>query len=82
MKFDFFSVNHIKAVMSEDSKTFLIHRLKQVEGEVSDPGELQKSEVIMKIECEGNNEKEEWLETIKDEIEKLQSMAFSLSYQL
>ena len=67
---------------SEDSNTFLIHRMKKVEGEISHSDELQKSEVIMKIECEGEDEKEGWLETIKEEIEKLRSMAFSLSYEL
>ena len=56
--------------------------MEKVDCEIYHSDELQKSEVIMKIECGGKNEKEEWLETIKDEIEKLQSMAFSLSYQL
>ena len=67
---------------SEDSKTFVIQRMKKVEGEISHSDELQKSEVVMKIECEGEDEKEEWVKTIKEEIEKLRSMAFSLSYEL
>eukprot|EP00092_Neocalanus_flemingeri_P004206 GFUD01004524.1.p1 GENE.GFUD01004524.1~~GFUD01004524.1.p1 ORF type:complete len:411 (+),score=113.27 GFUD01004524.1:116-1348(+) len=71
------SLNHIKDLMSKNSKTFEIHKLKQVEGDLPDY-EFQKSEVIMKLEFNDEDEKETWRKIIKAEIDQLNSMAFSL----
>eukprot|EP00092_Neocalanus_flemingeri_P050748 GFUD01058766.1.p1 GENE.GFUD01058766.1~~GFUD01058766.1.p1 ORF type:complete len:278 (+),score=58.54 GFUD01058766.1:580-1413(+) len=70
-------LNHIKDLISEKSKTFEIHKLKQVEGDLQD-SESPNSEVIMKLEFDDEEEKGIWMKTIQTEIDQLKSMAFSL----
>ena len=56
--------------------------MKQIEKGPSEREASTEREIVMKIECENEDKRDEWLKTIKEEIEKLQTMAFSLSYSL
>ena len=73
------SVNHLTDLISNNSKTFEIHKLKQVEGKLQD-SEFQKSEVVMKLEFPDEDEKENWMKTIRAEMDQLKSLASCLSH--
>ena len=62
--------------MKETPKTFVIKRITLKDEDLKEECEG------MKLECETNEEMEVWVDIIKDEIEKLQAVAFSLSYTL
>ena len=42
----------------------------------------ERNDPIMKIECHSEYETREWVNTVKEEVDKLESLAFSISYLL
>jgi len=70
------NLNHIKAVVKETPKTFVIKRITLKDEDLKEECEG------MKLECKTNEEMEVWVDIVKNEIEKLQAIAFSLSYTL
>ena len=71
------SVNHIQHVISESPKTFEIKKI-EFEDKLASNGS-EKSNIIMRLEFDGEVERDNWMEAIMVELKQLQSMSFSLS---
>ena len=65
-------------MLGKEKNTFSIYKK-----EVPDENRTKEgNDPIMKIECQTEYETREWVNTVKEEIDKLESLAFSISYFL
>jgi len=65
-------------MLGKNKNTFSIHKKEAPDENWTEEG----NDPIMKIECQTECETREWVNTVKEEIEKLESLAFSISYFL
>ena len=87
----FFSVNQVRIrdTIADNLNTFEVHKLENIKVDISVTGQSKPSEhkkdiksgVIMRLECESENVKADWVRSINSEIKQLRSMARSLSSQ-
>jgi len=85
------SVNkmRIRDTIGEDLNLFEVHKLEDVKVGISGIGDLNTSDVsddtegavIMRLECQSENEKNSWVRAINTEIKQLRTMAKTLSSQ-
>ena len=79
----------VRDVIEDDPNSFEIHKLEHIKmgimvmdkSETSSKGDL-KSGLVMRIECQSEEEKDQWVKTINKEVKKLRSMAKALSSEL
>ena len=79
----------MRDVIEDDPNSFEIHKLEHIKmgimvmdkSETSGKGDL-KSGLVMRLECQSEEEKDQWVKTINKEVKKLRSMAKALSSKL
>ena len=79
----------IRDTIGEDLNLFEVHKLEDVKVGISGMGDLNTSDVsddtegavIMRLECQSENEKNSWVRAINTEIKQLRTMAKTLSSQ-
>ena len=76
-----FSLNQVRVrdVVAEDEVTFEIHKLEQLKGRSSNN---TKGGILMRLECESEENKNEWVKAINSEVKHLRSIANNISDQL
>ena len=84
-----FSVNQVRIrdTVADDLNTFEVHKLENVvtvtgQSITSDDKSDIKNGVIMRLECESEDVKDDWVKSINSEIKQLRSMARILSSQV
>eukprot|EP00092_Neocalanus_flemingeri_P023363 GFUD01025330.1.p1 GENE.GFUD01025330.1~~GFUD01025330.1.p1 ORF type:complete len:304 (+),score=83.11 GFUD01025330.1:249-1160(+) len=83
------SVNQVRVrdTVGEDQNTFEIHKLEHVKVAVMEETNTSKSKsdtksgVIMRLECQSEENKDDWVRAINNEVKQLRSMAKTLSSQ-
>eukprot|EP00092_Neocalanus_flemingeri_P027093 GFUD01029380.1.p1 GENE.GFUD01029380.1~~GFUD01029380.1.p1 ORF type:complete len:410 (+),score=112.23 GFUD01029380.1:121-1350(+) len=83
------SVNQVRVrdTVGEDQNTFEVHKLENVkvsvmeEPNTSESKSDTKSGVIMRLECQSEEDKDDWVRAINNEVKQLRSMAKTLSRQ-
>ena len=86
----YFSVNkmRIRDTIGEDLNLFEVHKLEDVgvgigvDHKTSDGNDDTNSVVMMRLECQSESEKNNWVKSINTEIKQLRTMAKALSSQL
>ena len=79
----------VRDTIGDDLNTFEVHRLEHVKVGISVMGEPKtsdgksdsKSVVIMRLECQSEDEKNEWVRAINSEVKLLRAMAKTLASQ-
>ena len=79
----------MRDTIGDDLNTFEVHKLENVkvgksvigEPNTSDGKSDTKSGVIMRLECESEDNKDDWVRAINNEVKQLRSMAKTLSSQ-
>ena len=87
----FYSVNQLRVrdTIGDDLNTFEVHKLENVKVGISVMGDTHnsdsrsdtKSGVIMRIECQSEDIKDDWVRAINNEVKQLRFMAKTLSSQ-
>ena len=74
-----FSLNQVRVrdVIADDAITFEVHKLEHLKEHKSE----NKSGIIMRLECESEDKKDEWVKAINNEVKQLRSAARSISNQ-
>ena len=76
----------MRDTIGEDLNLFEVHKLEDVkvglEHKSSDASDDTNSAVMMRIECQSEVEKNNWVRSINTEIKQLRTMAKNLSSQL
>eukprot|EP00092_Neocalanus_flemingeri_P006754 GFUD01007296.1.p1 GENE.GFUD01007296.1~~GFUD01007296.1.p1 ORF type:complete len:191 (+),score=49.79 GFUD01007296.1:70-573(+) len=88
---DHVSVNQVRIrdTVADDLNTFEVHKLENIKIGITVNGQSNptdnksdtKNGVIMRIECESEDEKDDWVKAINSEVKQLRSMAQTLSSQ-
>jgi len=65
-------------MLGKEKNTFSIYKKEVPDENCTKEGNDPK----MKIECQTECEAREWVNTVKEEVDKLESLAFSISYFL
>jgi hypothetical protein len=75
-----FSLNQVRVrdVVADDENTFEVHKLEHLKAESSDD---TKGGIVMRIVCESEDFKNEWVKAINSEVKLLRSTAKSISNQ-
>ena len=68
----------VRDVIAEDESTFEIHKLEHVKDRTV---KETKGGIIMRIECESEDKKNEWVKAINSEVKHLRSTAKNISDQ-
>jgi len=88
---DHISINQVRIrdTIADNLNTFEVHKLENIKVGISVMGQQTpsvhkkdtKSGVIMRLECESENVKDDWVRAINSEVKQLRNMARSLSSQ-
>ena len=82
LKFTFynFSLNQVRVrdVVAEDENTFEVHKLEHLKAASTDD---TKGGIVMRLECESEDVKNEWVKAINSEVKHLRSTVKSISNQ-
>ena len=68
----------VRDVIADDESTFEIHKLEHVKDKSVNE---TKGGIIMRIECESEDKKNEWVKAINSEVKHLRSTAKNISDQ-
>ena len=79
----------VRDTIGDDLNTFEVHKLEHVKIDISVMGEPNTSDgksdtkngVIMRLQCESEENKDDWVRAINNEVKQLRSMAKTLSRQ-
>ena len=79
----------VRDTIGDDLNTFEVHKLEHVKAGISVMGKPNtsdgksdtKSVAIMRLECQSEDEKDEWVRAINSEVKLLRSLAKTLSSQ-
>ena len=75
-----FSLNQIRVrdLVADDENLFEVHKWEHLKAESSDDS---KGGIVMRLECESENVKNEWVKAINSEVKQLRSTVKSISNQ-
>ena len=76
-----FSLNHVRVrdVIADDLNTFEVHKLEHLKFGIGESKNENKSGIIMRLECDSEETKDEWVKAINNEVKLLRSAAKSIS---
>ena len=69
----------IRDVIADDENTFEIHKLEHLKERTENE---TKGGIIMRVECESEDKKNEWVRAINSEVKQLRSTAKNISAQI
>ena len=74
------SLNQVRVrdVIADDENTFEVHKLEHLKEKSKND---TKGGIVMRLECESEDKKNEWVKAINVEVKHLRSMARSISNQ-
>ena len=80
LTFHDFSLNQVRIrdVVANDENTFEVHKLEHLKAESTDD---TKGGIVMRLECESEDVKNEWVKAINSEVKHLRSTVKSISNQ-
>ena len=78
--FNNFSLNQVRVrdVVADDENTFEVHKLEHLKADSSDD---TKGGIVMRLECESEDVKNEWVKAINSEVKHLRSTVKSIANQ-
>ena len=78
--FDDFSLNQVRVrdVVADDENTFEVHKLEHLKTVSTDD---TKGGIVMRLKCESEDVKNEWVKAINSEVKHLRSTVKSISNQ-
>ena len=76
-----FSLNHVRVrdVIADDLNTFEVHKLEHLKLGIGESKSENKSGMIMRLECDSEDTKDEWVKAINNEVKLLRSTAKNIS---
>ena len=78
-----FSLNlvRVRDVIADNPNTFEIHKLEHLKVSRGEPKSDHKSGIIMRLECESQDKKDEWVKAINSEVKQLSSTSNHIGNQ-
>ena len=78
LKFHIFSLSQVRVrdVVADNENTFEVHKLEHLKDHSTN---TIAGGIVMRLECESENKKNEWVKAINSEVKHLRSMTRSIS---
>ena len=78
-----FSLNQVRVrdVIADDSHTFEVHKLEHLKVCIGKSKSENKGGLIMRLECESQDAKDEWVKAINHEVKQIRSKAKMVASQ-